>query len=112
MRCEYTFDVYRTTKGQEGQDVSCTFKFYTWRFKPGDDAAFLKERGPTAGGNPEKDDGLAEKYGYYEINSLPVTDYHTQHVPGAGRPVPQRRRGRPRPRERLKQHAARPGRPT
>ena len=33
VRCEYSFDIYRTTKGEEGRDVSCTFRFYTWRYR-------------------------------------------------------------------------------
>jgi ABC-type transport system involved in multi-copper enzyme maturation permease subunit len=74
--CEYTFDIYRTTKGKEGADVSCSFKFYTWRYRRGNDEIFRKERGAVH--NPEKDSELAEKLGYYEINSLPVTDFHTQ----------------------------------
>jgi hypothetical protein len=74
---EYTFDVYRTTKGDEGRDVTCSFKFYTWRFRRGNDETFRKEKA-AGGGSPERDSDLAEKLGYYEINSLPVTDYHTQ----------------------------------
>jgi hypothetical protein len=77
VTCEHTFDIYRTTKGEEGKDVSCSFKFYTWRFRRGNDEAFRKERA-AAGSSPERDSDLAEKLGYYEINSLPVTDYHTQ----------------------------------
>src|SRR5262249_22592743 len=74
---------YRTTKGKEGADVSCTFRFYTWRFRRGNDEAFRKRRGP-AGADKAEDDKLAEELGYYEINSLPVTDYHTQNftMPG------------------------------
>ncbi len=73
---EYTFDVYRTTKGKEGADVSCFFKFRTWRCRVGvDDVAFNKERKQ---GDPKLDDELAEKYGYYEIPAQPITDYHTQ----------------------------------
>ncbi len=83
VRWEYTFDIYRTTKGTEGAEVSCTIKFYTWRYRRGNDEVFRKERG-ASGADPEKDDKLAEKLGYYEINSQPVVDYHTQSffVPG------------------------------
>lgn len=81
VRCEYGFDVYRTTKGDEGRDVYCTFRFYTWRFKKGNEEAFRKEReeGRKAGDKElELNNKLAEKYGYFEINSQPVTDYRTQ----------------------------------
>jgi hypothetical protein len=74
VRCEYTFDVYRTTKGEEGRDVNCRFRFYTWRFRPGNDATYRKEL--TAGGDA---DALAEKYGFYEIGAQRVTDYLTQY---------------------------------
>lgn len=77
---EYSFDVYRTTTGEEGRDVSCTFKFYTWRFRRGNDEAFLKERKDrpgAAGRDPKADSALAEKYGYFEITGQPVTDYRT-----------------------------------
>lgn len=76
VRFEYTFDVYRTTKGQEGEDVRCTVRFETWRYEPGNDAKYFKERGEDL--TPEKASALAEKYGFYEIQNLPVTDYHTQ----------------------------------
>jgi hypothetical protein len=73
---EYTFDVFRTTKGKEGADVSCHFRFRTWRCRVGiDDEAFIKERKV---GDTKLDDELAEKYGYFEHPALPVTDYHTQ----------------------------------
>lgn len=78
VRCEYSFDVYRTTKGEEGRDVSCTLRFQTWRFRRGNDEAFRKERQERAGSSardPKLDSELAEKYGFFEINSLPVTDY-------------------------------------
>jgi ABC-type transport system involved in multi-copper enzyme maturation permease subunit len=80
--CEYTFDIYRTTKGKEGADVSCSFKFYTWRYRPDNDKLYRKEHGAVR--DAQKEDALAEKYGYYEINSLPVTDFHTQsfYLPG------------------------------
>ncbi len=77
VQCEYTFDIYRTTKGdKEGSDVSCSFKFYTWRYREGNDKLFRAERG--SGADHAKDSELAEKLGYYEINALPVTDFHTQ----------------------------------
>jgi ABC-type transport system involved in multi-copper enzyme maturation permease subunit len=73
---EYTFDVYRTTKGQEGgADITCNVRLFSWRFRPGDDARFRKERGLVP--DPKRDSELAEKYGYYET-SVPVTDFTTQ----------------------------------
>ncbi len=84
VRCEYTFDVYRTTKGEEGKDVYCTFRFYSWRFRKGDDEAFRKEREERGKGLIEGsaeeialNNELAEKYGFFERDSRPVTDYRT-----------------------------------
>jgi hypothetical protein len=81
--CEYTFDIYRTTKGKEGAPVSCTFRFYTWRFKRGNDQLYRKLLAEAHGSAGEADK-LAEELGFYEINSLPVVDYHTQNftLPG------------------------------
>lgn len=73
VRFEYTFDVYRTTKGNEGRDVSCYLRFMTWRARPGADKAYRD--GLAAGGDRDE---LAEKYGYYEIPGQEVTDYLTQ----------------------------------
>jgi hypothetical protein len=81
VRCEYGFDVYRTTKGDEGRDVYCTFRFFTWRYKKGNEELFRKDReeGRKAGEKElDLNNRLAEKYGYFEINSQPVTDYRTQ----------------------------------
>jgi hypothetical protein len=94
VQFEYTFDVYRTTKGEkEGADVTCAVRLFTWRYQRGNDLAFKrfrdgpddalqKEFGLSADEvpkrGPERDSFLAEKFGYYEIEGQPVTDYHTQ----------------------------------
>src|SRR5262249_5936476 len=75
---EYTFDVYRTTKGQEGEDVRCVVRLETRNYKEGNDLKFNQEREQGGGRDPARDSELAEKYGYYEIQGLGVTDYHTQ----------------------------------
>jgi ABC-type transport system involved in multi-copper enzyme maturation permease subunit len=84
VRCEFGFDVYRTTKGQENKGISCGFAFYTWRFRPGDKTHYLEERRQlqAEGGKSDFaiDDALAEKYGYYEIPGKEITDYHTLFV--------------------------------
>lgn len=81
VRCEYSFDVYRTTKGEEGRDVFCTFRFYTWRYQRGNDEAFRREREEMRkAGTPEAtiSNELSKKFGFFEINAQPVTDYRTQ----------------------------------
>ena len=82
VRCEFTFDIYRTTKGDEGRGVACTFRFFTWRFKPGDENLFREERKQLANlageARIKAENELAEKFGYWEIPSQQVTDYQTQ----------------------------------
>jgi ABC-type transport system involved in multi-copper enzyme maturation permease subunit len=93
VRSEFAFDVYRTTKGKENRGVSCNFAFQTWKFqfharfdslqveryRAERDRLINAERTKE---NPrsdlEIDNDLAEKYGYYEVRSKDVTDYHTQ----------------------------------
>lgn len=72
---EYTFDVYRTTKGEEGRDVTCTIEFRTWRSRPEDRAAFEAGRKK---GDARLDDALAEKHGYFAVHGQRVTDYRIQ----------------------------------
>jgi hypothetical protein len=80
VRCEFGFDVYRTTKGKENMGVSCTFTFQSWRFKRGDDELYRTERRKGAVGDLDFENQLAEKYGFFEVSSKEVTDYHTQFV--------------------------------
>src|SRR5262249_50752670 len=74
VRCEVTFDVYRTTKGEEDKRISCSFVFQTWRFEQGGVSvtqyqALRRERlaaerlRPNPKSDLEIDNELAEKYG-------------------------------------------------
>jgi hypothetical protein len=45
VRAEFTFDIYRTTKGQENKGVACWFAARTWRYRDGNDELFRKRRG-------------------------------------------------------------------
>jgi ABC-type transport system involved in multi-copper enzyme maturation permease subunit len=88
--CELTFDIYRTTKGDENAGISCAFVFTTWRFKKGDEDAYRakrhKERAKTDNrkSDADIDNDLAEEFGYYEVPSKNITDYHTEtlSIPG------------------------------
>jgi hypothetical protein len=93
VRCEFAFDIYRTNKGVENQKIPCRFAFLTATYKPGNDALYVKERETRLA---EERDATTEKvaaieadavrkYGYYEVPSFGVEDYHTQwfDVPGA-----------------------------
>lgn len=80
--CEFAFDIFRTTKGEEGKGVFCTFECQTWHWNKDKLRDFQQERDRERnkpGTDPrELDDRLAAKYGYYEIRSKQIFDYHTQ----------------------------------
>jgi hypothetical protein len=82
VRAEFTFDVYRTTKGEENKGVFCAFSARTWRYREGNDERFRKRREAAAG--EEALNQLVEELGYYEVTAKEVTDYHTQflNLPG------------------------------
>jgi ABC-type transport system involved in multi-copper enzyme maturation permease subunit len=94
--CEFSFDIFRTTKGDENRGVACTFQFVarTWGDPFRTDARRVqlyqeKKRGirpyaqPTDPGadSPDSDwsklDKVAEEFGYYEYPSKEVFDFHT-----------------------------------
>jgi ABC-type transport system involved in multi-copper enzyme maturation permease subunit len=87
--CEFSFDIFRTTKGEENKGVFCTFTFvaHEWGNPLNPDQARLREyqeavRGLNLNAQPgdadwPKLDELAEKYGFYEYRSKEVVDYHT-----------------------------------
>jgi hypothetical protein len=83
---EITFDIFRTTKGEENKGIYCSFMFENWecpRTVDGipekleqyrRDLESLKQTGAT---KRAIDNQLAAKYGYYEVQSFEVTDFHT-----------------------------------
>jgi ABC-type transport system involved in multi-copper enzyme maturation permease subunit len=87
--CEFSFDIFRTTKGEENKGVFCSFTFASWQW--GDplrpDAEKLRAyqdavRGLNLNAQPgdedwDRLDKLAEKFGFYEYRSKEVVDYHT-----------------------------------
>jgi hypothetical protein len=82
VRCEFTLDIYRMTKGEEGKGVYCTFEFESWRFdarNPALKAQYDKAR-QLGQGDPNILDKLAEEYGYYEVRAKEIKDYHTQYL--------------------------------
>jgi hypothetical protein len=82
--CELTFDIFRTLKGEEGQGVFCSFYFSTPSWNTSQLADFNQDRETEMrkpGMTAEKVDAmLAEKYGYYQIPSKVIVDYHTQQI--------------------------------
>lgn len=78
VRLEYEFNIYRTTKGEEGKPVLCSFTFETARWDPNDtrrvqDYQAELDREYTNANRAR----LAEKYGYYQENYRKVENYHT-----------------------------------
>jgi len=90
VQLEFTFDVYRTTKGKENESVVCNFAFETWQvpdpnsrdyarhWKDYRDARKAQVRGALFDPqNPEADNKLSEQHGCFEALSVDVADYHT-----------------------------------
>ncbi len=85
VRCEFTFDIYRTTKGFENRGVSCEFRFSTANFDRTQQDKFNQERTRLQKQNPrptdaEIDNQLAEQFGLFLVPAKDITDYHTQFI--------------------------------
>jgi ABC-type transport system involved in multi-copper enzyme maturation permease subunit len=85
VRCEFTFDIYRTTKGFENRGVSCEFQFQTAHFDKAQQDKYNQERASLQKQSPrpsdaEIDNQLAEQFGYYIVAAKDITDYHTQYI--------------------------------
>jgi ABC-type transport system involved in multi-copper enzyme maturation permease subunit len=92
--CEFAFDIFRTTKGEENRAVEASFFVFTHHVM--DDASIAaryqeRTKGilPTASptGNQAERRAWSElekivgELGYYEFRNKPVTDYHTDSIP-------------------------------
>jgi hypothetical protein len=82
---EFTFDIFRLSKGEENKDIPCTFVFAEGSLSLADVnerlAKIQEERVKRpVGALPEElfEKQLIEKYSIYEAAGVPVTDYHTQ----------------------------------
>lgn len=87
VRCEFTFDIFRTFKGDERAGVSADFRFESPRWDEANVNKFNEERLQleNKGQDPDTiDTQLADKYGLFEARSVRIEDYHTQfiEVPG------------------------------
>ncbi|MFL5340851.1 MAG: hypothetical protein ACJ8F7_11945, partial [Gemmataceae bacterium] len=98
VRCEFSFDIFRTTKGEEGKGVFCTFFVVAWQSAPNltDVARQYHERikGLSPSAKPREYgasdteaadwtalDKIAGELGYYEFRSKEIADYHTDFIP-------------------------------
>jgi ABC-type transport system involved in multi-copper enzyme maturation permease subunit len=89
---EFGFDVFRTHKGEEGKGIFCNFMFTTprcpvierdRRLEPANLGQIRKAREQLQQQRKsasEINDALAEQFGYFEVPSKDVTDYHTQEI--------------------------------
>jgi ABC-type transport system involved in multi-copper enzyme maturation permease subunit len=77
VRCEFTFDIYRTTKGLENRGVSCSFAFRTRNYREGNDLKFRKAREAARSSDPEEMSKLAQEYGYFETPAKEVQKLRT-----------------------------------
>ena len=97
---EFAFDIYRTTKGEEGAGVSVSFDLMTHNWDPTrllDDPAapgarvtadqlFLRESQGLKNPRPGTADwaranDLAERFGRYQFSGKQIFDYHTTSIP-------------------------------
>jgi hypothetical protein len=83
---EFAFDIYRTTKGEEGAGVSVSFEILTHKWSRAQEDAFNIESEKLRNIRPSdpdwaKVDALAEKYGRYVVSNWQIYDYHTSAVP-------------------------------
>lgn len=94
VETEYSFDIFRTYKGEENKGVQASLFFETpaWsESRRADYAAEMKRLNLNPGRIPKPEDAdwdkwneLAEKFGYFEAKGREIADYHTfqQSVPG------------------------------
>jgi hypothetical protein len=81
VRTEFTFDIYRTTKGRINEGVFITLFVQTAGFDPGQKQAYdnerRKEKQKPGADADEIDDRLAQKYGCFEVPSKEIRNLHT-----------------------------------
>jgi hypothetical protein len=75
---EYTFDIFRTTKGDETVGVLCAFAFAPGQLSvPEIESEVQRWKQKRDAGKEGDATALAAKYGLYVAESVPVSDYHT-----------------------------------
>jgi ABC-type transport system involved in multi-copper enzyme maturation permease subunit len=82
VSCEFRFDVFRMTKGEEGKGVICSFTFATPKWDESQRDAFNRDR-EAERGKPDPlsevavTNLLARKYGLFEVRSKEIVNGHT-----------------------------------
>ena len=88
---EFAFDIYRTTKGEEGKGVFLTFNFTTWNYTPTRDKEYQDRISRELGSYPTNVqptdatgwaiiDAIAEEFGRFEIRNVQHYDFHTDTI--------------------------------
>jgi hypothetical protein len=81
VRMEFTLDIYRTYKGEEGKGVACTFAVESWRWQPSLKSKYDEKKAEyTNRGDTNVEDKLAEEFGYFEYPGMVIQDYHNQFI--------------------------------
>jgi hypothetical protein len=91
--CEFSFDIYRTHKGEEGKGIFCSFLAVTGNCRvemrnngrielPDRPAITRRQKELEAEGKSIEAvaDQLAEEFGFYQVPSQEVKNYHTQKI--------------------------------
>jgi hypothetical protein len=104
--CEFSFDIFRTTKGKEGGKIRCSFLFTNWKWDAKNDAEYKKALDDLPPLDAEtakriavqavaehwtpgrkqaalhcaRHEPVAERFGIYELKSKEIVDYHTDAV--------------------------------
>jgi hypothetical protein len=79
VRCEFTFDIFHTTKGIEDRGVACSFTFKSGNYDQRATNSYLEDLKREGKRQPDTT-VLAEKYGFFEVPALNVRNHHTQKI--------------------------------
>ncbi len=83
---EFTFDIFRLSKGEENKDIPCTFVFADGGLSLAEVNERLakihdeRARRPAEAASEAFDKEMIDRYGVYEAPGVAVTDYHTQEL--------------------------------
>jgi hypothetical protein len=81
VRMEFTLDIYRTYKGEEGKGVACTFAVESWRWQPSRKKDYDDRKAEMLNkGEKNVEDKLGEEFGYFEYPGMVIKDYHDQYI--------------------------------
>jgi hypothetical protein len=87
--CEFSFDIFKTHKGEEGKGIFCTFMFVTnncklvertnGRLEP-ENREEINQRREQLKNDPDANNKIAEEFGFFELPSRSISDYHTEAI--------------------------------